>query len=433
MTNPVWKFFTSLRLTVTLLAFAVLLVFFGTLAQVDEGLWKAQEIWFRSFVVVGQKLRLFNWHFPVPIFPGGYLIGFTLLANLTAAFIKRFQWRRDKIGIHLIHSGVILLLLGQLLTDLLSNESHLRLREGETKNYSEAHRRNELIFATDAQPPNEEIVSIPEGFLKAGATVQHEKLPAVVRIKEYGVNCEVRRRGPAVDGPSPATEGPGQQLVVEPRPETKDMESRNVPYAYVELIKAGQSLGTWLVTPWLGMFGVPPQEIVVEGRTIRTDFRSERYYKQFSVTLLKTTNEIYRGTDIPKNFRSRVRIENPARSENREVDIYMNHPLRYEGLTFFQYQMGREEMDRGSVPNSTLQVVKNPSWLAPYAGCYVVALGMYVQFRHHLTGFLQKRLARGGTARPRSGRAGPIAARLLEAGLLGYLVLKFTLKLFGYA
>src|SRR4030095_4123276 len=207
MTNPVWKFFTSLRLTVTLLALAVLLVFFGTLAQVHEGLWKAQEIWFRSFLVVGQKLSLFDWHFPVPIFPGGYLIGFTLLANLTAAFIKRFQWRRDKIGIHLIHSGVILLLLGQLLTDLLSNESHLRLHEGETRNYSEAHRRNELVFATDTQPPNEEIVSIPEGFLKAGATIQHDKLPAVVRVKEYGVNCVVRRRGPVGRGPFPGWEG----------------------------------------------------------------------------------------------------------------------------------------------------------------------------------------------------------------------------------
>jgi cytochrome c biogenesis factor len=149
-----------LRLTVALLALSVLLVFFGTLAQVDQGLWRAQEVWFRSLLVHGQKLRLFNWHFMVPIFPGGYLIGYTLLANLTGAFIKRFEWRREKIGIHLVHSGVILLLLGQLLTDLLSHESHLQLKEGQTKNYSEAHRRNELVFARDATPGQEEVVAI---------------------------------------------------------------------------------------------------------------------------------------------------------------------------------------------------------------------------------------------------------------------------------
>ena len=39
-------------------------------------------------------------------------------------------------------------------------------------------------------------------------------------------------------------------------------------------------------------------------------------------------------------------IDNPQRRESREVDIYMNNPLRYEGLTFFQYQMGRDEVER---------------------------------------------------------------------------------------
>lgn len=275
-------------------------------------------------------------------------------------------------------------------------------------------------------------MSIPESFVKEGATIQHEKLPVVLRIKEHATNCEIRRRGPAVDGPSPATEGVGKDLVVERRPETHDMDSRNIPYAYVEIVEAGRSLGTWLLTPWLGiLFELPGQEFTAGGRTYRADFRSERYYKPFSVTLLKATHEIYRGTDIPKNFRSRVRVENPVRSENREVDIYMNHPLRYAGLTFYQYQMGRDEVDRNR-GTSTLQVVRNPSWLAPYAGCYVVAIGMYVQFRHHLVRFLQRRLGTGGSPGG-SGRWGAIAARLLEAGLLGYLVLKFSFKLFGYA
>src|ERR1700738_2817998 len=71
--NRFWKILTSLRITVTLLAFSVLLVVFGTLAQVDEGLWRAQEIWFRSYLVTMQHLRLFGWRFTVPVFPGGYL------------------------------------------------------------------------------------------------------------------------------------------------------------------------------------------------------------------------------------------------------------------------------------------------------------------------------------------------------------------------
>jgi hypothetical protein len=318
------------------------------------------------------------------------------------------------------------------LTDVLSNESHLRLKEGETRKYSEAHRRNELIVATDAGDGNEEVVSIPESLVRSGATIQNEKLPVVLRVKDYGVNCEIRRRGPVVDGPSPATEGVGKELVVERRGETHDMDSRNIPFAYVEVLEGGRSLGTWLVTPWLGIvLESSEQKFTAAGRSHRIDFRSERYYKPFSVTLLKTTHEIYRGTDIPKNFRSRVRVENPQRGENREVDIYMNHPLRYAGLTFYQYQMGRDEVDQ-SRGTSTLQVVRNPSWLAPYAGCYVVAIGMYVQFRSHLVRFLQRRVgASGASGQPR--RWTTIGARLLEAAVLGYVVLKFSFNLFGYA
>src|SRR5271165_5759107 len=88
---------TSLRLTVVLLAFAILLVFLGTLAQVDEGLYQAQTRFFRS-VFVGLSLHplqftgipVFGHRLPL-ILPGGYLIGITLLLNLVAAHLYRFQ------------------------------------------------------------------------------------------------------------------------------------------------------------------------------------------------------------------------------------------------------------------------------------------------------------------------------------------------------
>ena len=50
------EFFSSLRLTVVLLAFAIVLVFVGTLAQVDEGLYAAQAHYFRQWLVIGAHL-----------------------------------------------------------------------------------------------------------------------------------------------------------------------------------------------------------------------------------------------------------------------------------------------------------------------------------------------------------------------------------------
>ena len=126
-------FFSSLRLTLVCLGLGMILVFCGTLAQVDMGLFKAQNEFFRSFFVFwGPKTA--SWK--IPVLPGGYLVGGVLLLNLIAAHVTRFHFTRKKVGIWLTHAGLILLLLGQLLTDMLARESLLHLREGEAQNYS---------------------------------------------------------------------------------------------------------------------------------------------------------------------------------------------------------------------------------------------------------------------------------------------------------
>ena len=112
--------------------------------------------------------------------------------------------------------------------------------------------------------------------------------------------------------------------------------------------------------------------------------RPARYYKPYSVTLQKFTHERYAGTEIPKNFASRVTLIDPERSVNRDVLIYMNHPLRYRGETY--YQAGFQKDDSATI----LQVVHNPSFIAPYVACVIVAAGLLVQFGYHLVGFSPK-------------------------------------------
>jgi len=113
--------------------------------------------------------------------------------------------------------------------------------------------------------------------------------------------------------------------------------------------------------------------------------RPARYYKPYSITLQKFTHERYAGTEIPKNFASCVTLIDPERSTNRDVLIYMNHPLRYRGETF--YQAAFEKDDAATI----LQVVHNPSSLAPYIACIIVAVGLLVQFGYHLVGFARQR------------------------------------------
>jgi cytochrome c biogenesis protein ResB len=131
----------------------------------------------------------------------------------------------------------------------------------------------------------------------------------------------------------------------------------------------------------------------VNGTNFTFALRPERNVFPFSLTLLKATHAIYEGSDIPKDFRSRVQLQNPLTGENREVEISMNHPLRYDGLTFYQQQMTASETTEqaGLAPWSLLQVVHNPSWMTPYLGCGLVAAGLVIQFMFHLVGFIAKK------------------------------------------
>jgi len=384
MLTQIFKFFSSLRLTVVCLAFAVVLVFLGTLAQVNEGLYLAQARWFKSFFIYWGPHGA-GW--VIPVFPGGYLLGTVLLVNLIAAHIKRFQFTWKKLGIHLAHGGIILLLVGQLATDMFARESDLSLMKGETKRYTESPRRAELVFLTDsAFVGQDEVVAVPESYLKNNREIHQEQLPFAVRIKEYHVNAEVRQRAPMMDsGPPPATQGVGPNATMNPLPEDRGMKGRNVPAAVIELAGPQGSLGTWLVAP--DVMGEQP--IMVGGKVWRVAMRWERHYLPYSVQLVSTKFEVYPGTDTPKNYQSRVRIENPSKAQNREYDIYMNNPLRYEGLTF--YQSGMDKTTDEASRTSTLQVVKNPGWLTPYVGCLLVAAGMAYQFLSHLVGFVSKR------------------------------------------
>lgn len=380
--------FSSLRLTVVFLCFAVLLVFIGTLAQTNEGLFAAQNRYFRSFFVFWSPAGL---HWKIPVFPGGYLIGGVLLINLLAAHARRFTFTKKKIGIFIIHAGIVLLLLGQFATDMLSTESTLQLFEGDAIDYSEDFHANELVIIDTSNPEQDRVYSIPESFLSRHSEISDASLPFTVRVKKHWPNADLSQTK-AKDGiVSGATDGAFKDFYVLPHAPVIDSEKRNFPAAVVEIVGEKGLLGTFLV--YAGI--MTRQQFVLNGKPYEIALRFTRHYYPFRMTLLKATHEKYKGTDIPKNFASRVRVENPSRGEARETVIYMNNPLRYGGLTFFQYQMSADEaaMRAGQRPSSTFEVVRNPSWLTPYLSCVMVAAGLIIQFMSHLIGFATKRRA----------------------------------------
>ena len=125
MAAQLLKFISSLRLTVACLSLALVLVFAGTIAQVEHGLWDTQVRFFRSMFVYWRPT---GGAFALPVLPGGYLLGWVLLINLLAAHYVRFKFAWSKLGIFMTHFGLIFLLLGQFLTEQFQVESSMRSR-----------------------------------------------------------------------------------------------------------------------------------------------------------------------------------------------------------------------------------------------------------------------------------------------------------------
>ena len=387
--KSLFQFFSSLKLTVVLLSFSLILIFFGTLDQVQYGIWHAQELYFESFLVVwtfpehaplGQHLHWIR----IPM-PGGYLLGGMLLINLLAAHFNRFKLSWAKCGIFLIHSGLILLLISELMTDILAVESQMPVDEGGTSNYSQGFRENELVFIDRSHPEHDSVHAIPASLLKPGKRINVPNTPLSIRTVRYHGNAEIGRATSGSPAESIATRGAAVRMgiIVNPKPETYSEDEINTVTAFVEVIKGEDSLGTWLVSNVMDE-RFPPQMVDAGDRSFEIALRFTRHYYPFEIELIDFKHEKYPGTEVPFNFSSEVKVTHQDSTKNQKALIYMNHPLRYEGLTFFQASFANQDK------TSIFQVVRNPGWLLPYLSVLLMGLGMCVQFGMHFFKFLGK-------------------------------------------
>lgn len=375
----IWDALTSLKLTIVCLSALMVLVVACTLAQVNRGTLGAVNLYIRSFFVW--------WEVPgsgwsIAIFPGGALVGLVLAANLIAAQAKRIEMSWKKVGIWIVHVGLILLFAGEFVTSAFQVETRLAIEEGQTLNYVESPRELELAVADTTDPKKDEVYGIPESLLARGGPVNVAGTPLSFHVKGFLRNAELSKLEPG-DAPPLANRGVGAAVSARELPPVTSDDEINRTVAYVEPVAGGRSYGTWMVSNALGA----PQSFVHEGRTYVLAMRPRRQYLPYSLTLKKFRHDVYPGTDIPKNFSSLVHLNHPGRGEERDVLIYMNQPLRYAGKAFYQASFGKGDT------LSVLQVVENPGWLLPYISCVLVTAGLLVHFAVSLHRSVKRRQA----------------------------------------
>lgn len=357
------KKLASLQLAIILLVALMILVVACTLAQVNLGIHGAVNTYMRGFLVWWGPQNA-SWE--IPVAPGGALVGLLLLLNLTAAMFVRLErsWRKG--GLWLSHIGLIVLFIGEFVAGGMQKETHMSIRIGQTIGYTENSRRVELAFVEEGAT-EDTVYAVSSQRLAVTGVIDDSRLPVTAKVLQYFPNSELKE-APFLAAKGPATAGSGMQVLASPLPVSPN-EEQNIASAYVEFLDKGKSLGTWLLSSNLN-----PQDMEIGGKQYRVAIRPARTYLPFTLSLKEFHHDKYAGTEIAKNFSSLVRLKDAEKNEDRDVLVYMNHPLRYRGFTFFQASFGEGNT------LSVLQVVQNPGWTIPYLACILVALGLAWHF-----------------------------------------------------
>ncbi len=421
MVRGLLRILASLKLSVVLLALAMVLIYVGTWAQIDNGIYQVQKQYFHTWIArvpLGVILpRTPDGEMLIPggiLMPGGYTVGLVMLVNLLANWFTRYQFTWKKIGIHLIHLGIVLLLIGEVWTSFTQVDSRLILQEGQTRNFTEDPRRYELAVIDRSPADHDYVVSFRHETIHPGAVLNAPESPVSLRIDELAINSTILGPMQRTAGmPEPkASAGRGVGLTLQPMPPASGVQNAvDIPSAYVTVLENGKSLGTYLLSLHPAVAG-PQQITLADGRELWLELRNQRYLKPYQITLLEFRHDRYPGTEIPRNFSSRVRLVDPEMGIDREELIKMNHPLRHRGETFYQ-----ASFDGDSV--SILQVVRNPAMYVPYIACAIGSLGLVLQSGLSLQRVLKKRRETSAAALPvaTSGARGSWTLPLTLAGL----------------
>ncbi len=343
----------SIKITLVCLLLLFFLTLGGTIAQVSDGLYVAQQRYFESFFFL-----LFGF---LP-FPGAQSVMWVLFVNLVCVALVRFTFQWKQAGIMIIHSGLLLFLISGYVTMHSTTESQVTLAEGQASNVSLAYHDWEIALWEDvpqkqASTRERTIVSLDPLTMTAGRSYPVNEFQTELTLKKYYKNCQIAKRTGAVME--------FEQLDLSPEAE------KNSPCAVVSYEAQGQKPADIYLH---GDFDVA-RTIKLGEKTVNVLLRLKRYPLPFIIKLKDFRKEEHPGTTTPRSFQSLVEvIENGVA---REKLIQMNEPLRFNEYTL--YQASFTDGSRGR-ETSTFAVVRNSGRVLPYISTFVTFFGLVVHF-----------------------------------------------------
>ena len=338
------------------LIWLIVLVFFGTIAQKDIGLYASQMKYFSSFYF------LFLGFIPLP---GGRLVLLLMTVNLFSSMFKRNLWQLKKIGIVIVHLGGLLLLVGGGLTAYFSSEGNMVIAEGEATNYVDDYHSMELAFVNNSLKDRIEYTVVDESLLYEGSRFQiFDEGPEIYIISNIK-NVRIENRISPADS---IYKGLLEKFVLLPKnPEPENTQNRP---ALIYKIEGTSNGSDGIYGLFLGQGLNDPFKI--NDQIFHSEYRRERTYVPFDIELIDFEKIMHPGTNVAKSFSSDVNlIENDI---PRRTLIKMNEPLRHKGYTFFQASF----IEDSEIETTVLATVKNYGRLFPYISSIIMSIGLLI-------------------------------------------------------
>jgi len=375
------RVFGSFGLAVALIFTLFLLTWFGTLEQIDHGLYDVQKRYFESWFVVHHLG-------PVPILlPGGMKVMVLLALNLMVGGMIRIRWNRRNAGVLVAHFGMAFLMVAGAVKQFSSEDGLMKLLPNEQRGVFESGSRYEVVIwdATDAlragdthpAPITEHRIDPEEVRVLTGderRTFHSDVLPFDVVLERFITNARVVPAAGIGVPANPVIDGWTAQFVA-----TVKVDSVTIPAVYVTVMTpdGGRKQGIL----W-GMESVP-WTFELGDRTWAMTLRRELYDLPFELRLDEFRKEFHPGIGMARAFESditRVKTGEP----DREVLVEMNQPLREDSYVVYQAQWGTEN----GVDYTVLQIVRNPSDQWPKYAAYVIGFGLLLAFGQRLLDYL---------------------------------------------
>ena len=317
------------------------------------------------------------------------------LSSTTVLLIGCWLLFKKRAGIVILHFGIILLLLAELVTAFYATEGTMTIAEGDSVSYVDISRDFELAISEPQQKgKSEQSITVHQSLLKEniGEWQRVEGVPFEFKVLQWFKNADIK--GHEVNDESFA--GLGKEYKLVPVKESTGVEEARVslPGMIAEFKSLdGKPLGKYVLSHRMYIERNPAfaQDIEVDGKTKKLMFRNRRDYlysrgtnTPVEIKLIDFRHDTYLGTSVAKNFSSLINLSDKEKEIDRKVLISMNNPLRYTGRTFYQQSFAPDES------GTVLQVVHNPGWMIPYLCCVIVGVGMLFQFLLTLVKFSRR-------------------------------------------